>query len=112
MHLRIRNFRSTVWYVGRDGTEWDEAFRHTFGAPKTGGTRCSTGRILGEFSFCLTLPRNDSFHICGTQNYNLSVSFLFLLVSIRGHLYSISVPSHPVLSHPVPFRFIRIPNDT
>ncbi|CAN6698049.1 unnamed protein product [Malus baccata var. baccata] len=73
---------STVWYVGRDGTEWDEAFRPTFGAPKIGGTRYSTGRILGEFSFRPT-PWNDSFHIRGTQTYNISVSFFFLLVSIR-----------------------------
>ena len=39
-----------VWYVGRDGTERDEAFRPAFGAPKMGGTRCSTGQILGVFA--------------------------------------------------------------
>ncbi|CAN6545259.1 unnamed protein product [Malus baccata var. baccata] len=36
-----------VWYVGRDGTERDEAFPPAFGAPKMGGTGCSTGQILG-----------------------------------------------------------------
>ncbi|RXH76804.1 hypothetical protein DVH24_019692 [Malus domestica] len=83
-----------------DGTEWDEAFRSTFGAPKTGGTRFSTGQIFGEFPFRHTLW-NDSFHICGTQNYNLSVSFFFLLVSIRGHLCSLSVLSHYLCAAPV-----------
>ncbi|RXH79642.1 hypothetical protein DVH24_040789 [Malus domestica] len=74
-----------------------------------GGTCCSTGRILGEFSFCPT-PWNDSFHIRGTQNYNISVSF-FLLVSIQRHLYSLSimsrlVPSHSVPSYLVPFHSV------
>ncbi|CAN6703847.1 unnamed protein product [Malus baccata var. baccata] len=95
----------TVWYVRRDGIEWDETFCLTFGVPKT-GMRCFTGRVLGEFSFHLT-PWNDSFHIHGTQNYNISVSFFFLLVSIRGHLCSLSVPSRPVSSRPT-----CIPNDT
>ncbi|RXI05711.1 hypothetical protein DVH24_017753 [Malus domestica] len=45
--------------------------------------------------------RNDSFHICGTQNYNISVSFFLLLVSIRGHLCSLSVPSRPIPLRPV-----------
>ncbi|KAM1079972.1 hypothetical protein ACFX2B_014475 [Malus domestica] len=89
--------------MGRDGTEWDEAYRSTFDAPKTSGTPCSTGQVLGEFSFHLT-PWNDSFHICGIQNYNLSVSFFFLLVSIQGHLCSLSVPSRPV-----PFAYQTIP---
>ncbi|RXH67367.1 hypothetical protein DVH24_027514 [Malus domestica] len=40
----------------------DVPFRSTFGAPKTGGKRCSTGRVLGEFWFRLT-PWNDLFHI-------------------------------------------------
>jgi len=39
-----------VWYVGRDGTERDEAFRPAFGTPKMGGTGCSTGQILGVFA--------------------------------------------------------------
>ncbi|KAM2743296.1 hypothetical protein EV2_031650 [Malus domestica] len=55
---------------------------------------------------------NDSFYICGTQNYNLSVSFFFLLVSIRGHLCSLSVLSCPILSRSIPSRPICIPNDT
>ncbi|RXH80202.1 hypothetical protein DVH24_041349 [Malus domestica] len=102
---------STVWYVGWDGAEWDEAFCPTFGAPKTGGMRCSTGRILSEFSFRLT-SWNDSFHIHGTQNYNFSVSFFFLLVSIQGHLCSLSVPSRLVPSHSIMSRPVCIPNDT
>ncbi|RXH83019.1 hypothetical protein DVH24_003517 [Malus domestica] len=94
-----------VWYVGWDKIKWDKMFRFMFDAPKTGGTRCSTGRILGEFLFRLT-PWNDSFHICGTQNYNLSISF-FLLVSILGHLYSLSVLSRPILFRPVPSAYQR-----
>ncbi|CAN6707271.1 unnamed protein product [Malus baccata var. baccata] len=100
-----------VWYVGWDGTEWDEEFRPTFGAPKTGGMRCSTRRILGEFSFRLT-PWNNSFHIRGTQNYNLSVFFFFLLVSIQRHICSLSVPSRHVPSHSFSSRPVCIPNDT
>ncbi|RXH91536.1 hypothetical protein DVH24_020559 [Malus domestica] len=80
--------------MGHDEMEWDEVFRLTFDVPKKGGTRCSTRRILDEFSFCLT-PWNDSFHIRVTQNHNISVSFFFLLVSIQEHLCSVSVPSHP-----------------
>ncbi|RXH77400.1 hypothetical protein DVH24_023674 [Malus domestica] len=49
-----RETESTVWYVGQDGKEWDGVFRSTFGAPKTDGTRCFTGRIFGDFSFRLT----------------------------------------------------------
>ncbi|RXH79650.1 hypothetical protein DVH24_040797 [Malus domestica] len=75
--------------VSKDRTEWDEVFRPTFSAPKKGGTRCSTGRNLGEFSFRLT-PWNDSFYIRGTQNYNISVSFFFLFVSVMSR----PVPSH------------------
>ncbi|CAN6679170.1 unnamed protein product [Malus baccata var. baccata] len=101
----------TVWYVKRDGTEWDEVLCPTFGAPKMGGTSCSTGRILGEFSFCLT-PWNDSFYISGIQNYNLYVFFFFLLVSIKGYFCSVSVPSRSVPSRFVPSRPICIPNDT
>ncbi|RXH77504.1 hypothetical protein DVH24_023778, partial [Malus domestica] len=76
-----------VWYVGRDGIEWDETFRLMF--------------VLGKFSFCLN-SWNDSFHIRGIQNYNISVSFLFLFVSIRGHLCFLFIPSCPVPSHFVP----------
>ncbi|TQE07886.1 hypothetical protein C1H46_006535 [Malus baccata] len=43
-----------VWYVGRDGTERNEAFRPAFGALKMGGTGCSTGQILGVFAFHLS----------------------------------------------------------
>ncbi|CAN6702911.1 unnamed protein product [Malus baccata var. baccata] len=103
--------KRSVWYVGCDGTEWDEAFRLTFGAPKTGETRCFTGRILGEFSLCLT-PWNDSFHICGTQNYNLFVSFFFLLVSTRGHPCFLFVPSRPVSFSFISSYLVCIPNDT
>ncbi|KAM1519352.1 hypothetical protein PS1_022595 [Malus domestica] len=39
----------------KDRTEWDETFLPTFGAQKTDGTHCSTGQVLGEFSFCLSL---------------------------------------------------------
>ncbi|KAM2377632.1 hypothetical protein ACFX1X_044204 [Malus domestica] len=77
--LWVRLVRRT----GRDGTERDEAFRPTFGEPKTSGTRCSTGQVLDDFLFHLS-PRTNSFHIRGTQNYNVFVSF-FLLTSIRGH---------------------------
>ncbi|RXH70803.1 hypothetical protein DVH24_015425 [Malus domestica] len=97
-----------AWYVGQDGTEFDEAFRPTFGALKTGGMRCSLRRNLDEFLFHLT-PWNDLFHIRGTQNYNLNVSFFFLIVSIRGHLCSLSVPSRPVPSGPVPSAYQTIP---
>ncbi|KAM2058418.1 hypothetical protein ACFX16_030998 [Malus domestica] len=55
---------------------------------------------------------NDSFHIRGTQNYNLFVSFFFLLVSIRRHLCSLFVPSRAVLSRSISSRPICIPNDT
>ena len=44
----------TVWYVGRDGTQWDEAFRPTFGVPKNRGTGCPMGRNLVDFSFHLS----------------------------------------------------------
>ncbi|RXH77552.1 hypothetical protein DVH24_023826 [Malus domestica] len=87
----------TVWYVGKDGTEWDEVFRPTFGT----FTRVEHAVQRDEFwvNFRSTSPPwNDSFHIHGTQNYNLSVSFFFFLVSIRGHLYSLSIPSRPVSS--------------
>ncbi|RXH70146.1 hypothetical protein DVH24_007402 [Malus domestica] len=50
-----------VWYAGRDGTERDEAFRPAFGAPKMGGTGCSTGQILGVFAFHLP-PGTGLFH--------------------------------------------------
>ncbi|RXH69307.1 hypothetical protein DVH24_037091 [Malus domestica] len=46
----VRVHKGCVWYVGRDGTERDEAFRPAFGAPKMGGTGCSTGQILGVFA--------------------------------------------------------------
>ncbi|RXH84006.1 hypothetical protein DVH24_026905 [Malus domestica] len=59
---------------------------------ENGGTRCSTGLVLGDFRFASS-PWNDLFHIRETQNYNIFVSFL--LISIRGHLCS-SVPSRPV----------------
>ncbi|RXH76951.1 hypothetical protein DVH24_019839 [Malus domestica] len=41
--------------TGRDGIQWDKVFRPMFGTPKTGGMRCSTRRVLGEFWFRLTL---------------------------------------------------------
>ncbi|RXH67558.1 hypothetical protein DVH24_027705 [Malus domestica] len=53
-----------VWYVGRDGTERNEAFRPAFGALKMGGTGCSTGQILGVFAFHLSpLERTNIPHV-------------------------------------------------
>ncbi|RXH75224.1 hypothetical protein DVH24_029945 [Malus domestica] len=98
-----------VWYVGRDGTERDEAFRPAFGAPKMGGTGCSTGQILSVFAFHLPpwngfVPRlwNAMFYHFKTniphvffKNYTFVPS---RLVPFR------PVPFRPVPSHSVPFR--------
>ncbi|RXI01862.1 hypothetical protein DVH24_015211 [Malus domestica] len=79
--------------------KWDAAFRSMFGAPKTGGTRCSTERILGEFSFCLT-PWNDSFHMKHKIITSPSPSSSSLFPS-EG-IFAPS-PFRPVLSCPIPF---------
>ncbi|RXH72131.1 hypothetical protein DVH24_033669 [Malus domestica] len=79
-----------IWYAGRDLTERDEAFRSAFGAPKIGGTGCSTGQILGVFAFHLP-PWNGQIYL---------MSFSKITHSFR------PVPSayqtHPVPSRPVP----------
>ncbi|RXH95682.1 hypothetical protein DVH24_008182 [Malus domestica] len=56
---------------------------------KTGGTCCSTGRILSEFSFRLTLMKR-----------------------LVPHPIFASSPFRFVLSRPVPFRLVCIPNNT
>ncbi|RXH88201.1 hypothetical protein DVH24_042272 [Malus domestica] len=52
------------------GTGRDEAFRPAFGAPKMGGTGCSTGQILGVFASHLP-PGTGLFHVCGTQCFTI-----------------------------------------
>ncbi|RXH94711.1 hypothetical protein DVH24_024395 [Malus domestica] len=49
------NVREAIRFVERNGWEWDETFRSTLSMPKMDGRHCFTGRILGEFSFRLTL---------------------------------------------------------
>ncbi|RXH85005.1 hypothetical protein DVH24_041773 [Malus domestica] len=88
-YIMICHYRSCkssttcVWYVGRDGTERDEAFRPVFGTPKMGGTGCSTGQILSVFASHLPLERTNIPHVF-FKNYTF-------------------VPSRSVPSHPVPF---------
>ncbi|RXH95025.1 hypothetical protein DVH24_024709 [Malus domestica] len=61
-------------------------------------------------NFCSASPPwNDSFQIRGTQNYNICISFFVLLVSNRGHLYSLSVLSRPIPFCPVPSAYQTIP---
>ncbi|RXI03701.1 hypothetical protein DVH24_004353 [Malus domestica] len=59
-----------VWYAGRDGTGWNEAFRPAFGTPKMSGTRRSTGQVFDDFWFHLP-PWNGLFHVRGTENFNI-----------------------------------------
>ncbi|KAM2143280.1 hypothetical protein ACFX1R_047099 [Malus domestica] len=89
-----------VWYVGRDGTERDEAFRPAFGAPKMGGTGCSTGQILSVFSFHLPpwngfVPRlwNAMFY-----HFETNIPHVFFF---KNYTF---VPSRPVPFRSVPFR--------
>ncbi|RXH89840.1 hypothetical protein DVH24_032197 [Malus domestica] len=102
-----------VWYVGRDGTERDEAFRPAFGAPKMGGTGCSTGQILSVFAFHLP-PGTGLFHVCGTQCFTILRQIYPMSFSKITQIYPMSfskitpsfrpVPSRPVPFRPVPFR--------
>ncbi|RXH73711.1 hypothetical protein DVH24_016533 [Malus domestica] len=79
-----------VWYVGRDGTERDETFRPAFGAPKMGGTGCSTGQILSVFAF--HLPP-------GTGLFHTNIPHVFF----KNYTF---VPSRPVPFRPVPSRSV------
>ncbi|RXH97703.1 hypothetical protein DVH24_010028, partial [Malus domestica] len=42
-----------VWYAGRNGTGWNEAFRPAFGTSKMSGTRRSAGQVFDDFLFHL-----------------------------------------------------------
>ncbi|RXH94580.1 hypothetical protein DVH24_024264 [Malus domestica] len=93
-----------VWYVGRDGTERDEAFRPAFGAPKMGGTGCSTGQILSVFEF--HLPPWNGFvpRLWNAMFYHFKTNIPHVFFKNYTFVPSRPVPFRPVPSRPVPFR--------
>ncbi|RXH92846.1 hypothetical protein DVH24_011870 [Malus domestica] len=86
---------------------WDKAFRPTFGAPKTGGTRCSMERVSAKFSFHLS-PLERLFPSRETQNYNFfgqqypSLIPLFTFPSLPSNLLSAGLVSNPASSSAPP----------
>ncbi|CAN6704048.1 unnamed protein product [Malus baccata var. baccata] len=96
-----RGTSSCVWYVGRDGTERNEAFRPAFGALKMGGTGCSTGQILGVFAF--HLPPWNGFvpRLWNTMFYHFKTNIPH--VFFKNYTF---VPSRPVPFRPVPSRSV------
>ncbi|RXI00898.1 hypothetical protein DVH24_001132 [Malus domestica] len=93
-----------VWYVGRDGTERDEAFRPAFGASKMGGTGCSTGQILSVFAF--HLPPWNGFvpRLWNAMFYHFKTNIPYVFFKNYTFVPSRPVPFRPVPSRSVPFR--------
>ncbi|RXH72801.1 hypothetical protein DVH24_012485 [Malus domestica] len=77
----------------------DETFCPTFVSSKTGGTRYSTGRILGEFSFRLT------------PGTTLSTSVEHKIITSPSPSSSSLFPSEGIFA-PCPSCPVCIPNDT
>ncbi|RXH68859.1 hypothetical protein DVH24_031192 [Malus domestica] len=92
-----------VWYVGRDGTERDEAFRPAFGAPKMGGMGCSTGQILSVFAF--HLPPWNGFvpHLWNAMFYHFKTNIPHVFFKNYTFVPSRPIPFRPVPSRSVPF---------
>ncbi|RXH73723.1 hypothetical protein DVH24_016545 [Malus domestica] len=93
----------TVWYVRRDRTEWDEAFRPTFGAPKTGTNFGSASPLV---TTCSTSMEHK---IITSQSPSSS---LFPSEGIFAPSPFHLVPSRPVPFRSVPSHPVCIPNDT
>ena len=96
--------------MGRDGTEWDELFHPTFGAPKNCGTGCPMGQNLADFLFHLfplerpvpPLPHGT------TRSTFVEHKFITFYDKISPYLFQYL--HHPF--RPVPSRPVCIPNGT